>query len=117
MSNTSTSSLSNNWVNETSNHLVYSGTQTFNSLGWYTFTLNTPFEYDGTSNLLLTVDDNTGSYDVSSRRYFRTYSTGEDRSRYIDSDNTNFDPTAATSLTSSDGSYNTTATDNNIIQL
>ncbi len=117
MSNTTASSLTDNWVDETSDHLVYSGTSTFNSVGWYTFTLDTPFVYDGTSNLLLTFDDNTGSYSVSSRRYFRTYSTGGDMSRYIDSDTNDFDPSTATSLTSSSGSYNTTATENNIIKL
>lgn len=117
MSNTSNSSLSNNWVNETSDHLVYSGTCTFNSVGWYTFTLDTPFEYDGNSNLLLTFDDNTGSYTVSARMYFRTYSTNENRARYIDSDTNDFDPSSATSLTTSSGSYNSTATDNNIIKL
>ena len=117
MSNTSNSSLSNNWVNETSDHLVYSGTCTFNSVGWYTFTLATPFEYDGTSNLLLTFDDNTGDYTVSARMYYRTYSTNENRARYIDSDTNDFDPSSATSLTTSSGSYNSTATDNNIIKL
>ena len=117
MSNTSASSLTSNWVDETLDHLVYSGTATFNSVGWYTFTLDTPFEYDGTSNLLLTFDDNTGSYTVSARMYFRTYSTGGDRARYIDSDSNDFDPSSATSLTSSSGSYNTTATDNNIIKV
>ena len=117
MSNTSASSLTSNWVDETSDHLVYSGTTTFNSVGWYTFTLDTPFVYDGTSNLLLTFDDNTGSYTVSARMYFRTYSTGGDRARYIDSDSNDFDPSSATSLTSSSGSYNQTATENNIIKL
>ena len=116
MSNTTTGTL-DSWINESTSHLVYSGTQTFQSVGWYTFTLDTPFEYDGTSNLLLTFDDNTGSYSVSSRRYFLTYSTGGNRSRYIDSDTNDFDPSSATSLTSESGFYNTTATDNNIIKL
>ena len=65
----------------------------------------------------LTFDDNTGSYTVSARMYFRTYSTGGDRARYIDSDSNDFDPSSATSLTSSSGSYNQTATENNIIKL
>ena len=114
MSNTTSSNL-NSWVNETSSHKVYTGTQTFNSLGWYTFTLDTPFEYDGTSNLLLTFDDNTGSYSVSSRRYFRTYSTGENRARYVCTDSSDFDPTAASSISS--GAYNETTTANNMIKL
>ena len=116
MSNTTSSSLSSSFINESTSHLVYSGTQTFNSVGWYSFTLNTPFEYDGTSNLLLTFDDNTGSYSVSARRYFRTYSTGAERARYVCYDDGDLDPINATSITSS-AAYNTAATDNNIIKL
>ena len=115
MSNTSSSTL-DSFINENSSHLVYTGTQTFQSVGWYTFTLSTPFEYDGTSNLLLTFDDNSGSYSVSARRYFRTYSTGENRSRYVCYDDADLDPINATSITSS-AAYNTAATDNNIIKL
>ena len=114
MSSTSSSNL-NSWINETASHKVYTGTQTFNAVGWYTFTLNTPFEYDGTSNLLITFDDNTGSYSVSSRCYFQTYSTGQNRARYVCYDDENFDPTAATSISS--GAYNTTTTANNKIKL
>ncbi len=114
MSSTSSSNL-DSWINETSSHKVYTGSQTFNSVGWYTFTLNTPFEYDGTSNLLLTFDDNTGSYSVTSRRYFQTYSTGQNRARYVCGDDDNFDPTGATSISS--GAYNVTITANNKIKL
>ena len=54
-------------------HLVYSGTQNFNSTGWRTITLDTPFEYDGTSYLLVSVIDKTGSY-MGTPPTFRTYS-------------------------------------------
>lgn len=53
--------------------LVYSGTVNFNSNGWKTITLNTPFEYDGTSNILVTVFDATGTYMSTSPRFY-TYS-------------------------------------------
>ena len=115
MSNTSSSTL-NSWINESTSHLVFSGTRTFNTVGWYTITLDTPFEYNGTSNLLLTFDDNSGNFEVSARRYFRTYSTGQNRARYACYDDGDLDPINATSITSS-ASYNTTATDNNIIKL
>ena len=59
---------------------VYSGAVTFESNGWCSISLDTPFEYDGTSNLLLTVDDNTGSsgtyakfYTFSSTNYMAVY--------------------------------------------
>lgn len=87
-----TSSTITSWVAEASSHLVYSGTQTFVNNDWYTFTLNTPFEYDGNNNILITFDDNTGSYSGSSGRAFYTYSTGESRSIYQYNDNYNQTP-------------------------
>ena len=91
MSHTTSSTITS-WVAEASSHLVYSGTQTFVNNDWYTFTLNTPFEYDGNNNILITFDDNTGSYSGSSGRAFYTYSTGESRSIYQYNDNYNQTP-------------------------
>ena len=91
MSHTARSSITS-WVAESSSHLVYSGTQTFVDNGWYTFTLNTPFEYNGTSNILITFDDNTGSYIGSSGRAFYVYSTGANRAIYHYNDNYNQTP-------------------------
>ena len=50
----------------TANDMVFSGTVTF-SPGWTTITLDTPFEYDGTSNLLIGMHEYTSGY---STRYF-----------------------------------------------
>ena len=91
MSHTTSSTITS-WVAESSSHLVYSGTQTFVNNDWYTFTLNTPFEYDGNNNILITFDDNTGSYSGSSGRAFYTYSTGENRAIYQYNDNYNQTP-------------------------
>ena len=91
MSHTTSSTITS-WVTESSSHLVYSGTQTFVDNGWYTFTLNTPFEYNGTSNILITFDDNTGSYIGSSGRAFYVYSTGANRAIYHYNDNYNQTP-------------------------
>ena len=93
-------------------NLVYTGSMAFEARGWYTFTLNTPFEYDGTSNLMLTVDDNTGSYSVSARHYFYDYSTGRTSSIFFCSDDTNFDPTSNVTATSN---YGTCQYNNQII--
>ena len=101
------------WEAVSSSNLVYSGSVTFNASGWTTITLTTPFEYNGTNNLLLAVDDNTGTYVSSSSNSpkFYVYSTGANRALRIYSDNTNYNP-------SSPSSYNGTyVTSNNQVVL
>ena len=39
---------------------VFSGEQKFEDNKWTTITLDTPFAYDGVSNLAIIIDDNTG---------------------------------------------------------
>jgi len=81
------------WVSQSTAYRVFSGSVTFASSDWTTITLNTPFEYDGTSNLLLTVDDNTGSYvSSSSSPSFYVYSASGNTSIYKYNDNTNYNP-------------------------
>ena len=76
---------------------VYSGSVTFAANGWTTITLNTPFNYSNIcQNLMITVDDNTGSY--VNGHTFATYSTGENRAMYGNSDGTNYTPTSSNSL-------------------
>ena len=55
----------------TASDMVFSGTVTF-SPGWTTITLDTPFEYDGSSNLLIGMHEYTSGY---STRYFYYTST------------------------------------------
>ena len=50
----------------TASDMVFSGTVTFNN-GWTTITLDTPFQYDGTSNLMIGMHEYTSGY---STRYF-----------------------------------------------
>ena len=95
MSHTSSSTITT-WSTVTSSQLVYSGTYTFNQ-GWNTITLTSPFAYNGTSNVLLTVDDNTGTWTTNSQFY--TYSTGANRAIYYRNDYTNPDPTGSVSVT------------------
>ena len=67
---------------------VYSGSLNCSS-GWNEFTLTTPFFYDGTDNLVLAIDDNSGAYEASSSYAFY-YSTGSGNVmiyQYSDSDN------------------------------
>ena len=102
------------WENVSSSHLVYSGSVTFNASGWTVITLNTPFEYDGTNNLLLVIDDNTGSHVSSSNvPEFYVYSTGARRALRIGNNNTNFDPASPSSYS---GSY-VTANDQIILSM
>ena len=91
MTHTTSTTLST-WVAVTSASKVYSGSQTFVNNDWYTITLDTPFEYNGTSNIMITVDDNTGSYSGSSGRAFYSYSTGATRAIYNQNDNYNVTP-------------------------
>ena len=83
-------SSKSDWVQQNNVNRVYSGSVTFASSGWTTITLDTPFEYNGTSNLLLTVDDNTGS-SASATLSFYVY-TANNRALYNSGKNTNYDP-------------------------
>ena len=56
--------------------LVWEGTFTATEAGWVTIALDTPFEYDGTSNLLVCCYDPTSGYPGSSCK-FRTTATTE----------------------------------------
>ena len=53
------------WVPISSSGLVFEGELTFSAGEWTTIELDTPFEYNGNSNLLVAVADNTGSYTSS----------------------------------------------------
>ena len=92
------------WETMSSSDKVFSGSVAFQSSGWTTITLSTPFEYDGTSNLVVCVDDNTGSYVSSSSNspQFYVYSTNANRALRIYSDGTNY---TATSPSSYSGTY------------
>ena len=91
---TSASTLSS-WTNCSSSDKVFSGSVDFLASDWTTITLDTPFEYDGESNLLVCVDDNTGSYiqGSSNNPQFYVYSTSNRTLRYYN-DYTNPDPSS-----------------------
>ena len=71
MKNVSRSTFASNTDFETvtSGDIVFSGSWTIpmNYTGWVTINLDTPFAYDGTSNLMVAMDENTGDYNT---RYF-----------------------------------------------
>ena len=98
MSHTSTDAFSGNsaWITQSNSYRVFSGNVTFNASGWTTITLDTPFQYNGSSNLLLTVDDNTGSYVGSSGESpkFYVYSTSGSTALYSYNDGTDYNPSS-----------------------
>ena len=69
---------STDWENVSTLYRVFSGNVSFNTSGWTTINLTTPFEYDGVSNLLICVDDHTAK-GLDSYNKFYTYSTGSNR--------------------------------------
>ncbi len=79
------------WIPVTSDDMVFSGNITIPVGEWTVITFNTPFSFDGNSNLLLTVDDNTGSY-LSNHMKCRTYNTLTQQTLYVYNDNTNYNP-------------------------
>lgn len=104
LKHTSKTSFTSNtdWVSMSSSDQVYSGTVSFTS-GWAEITLDTPFEYDGTSNLIVAVDDNTNGWEYNAMQCY-TYNAGSNRSIYVTSDNTNYSP-STTTYTGTRGSY------------
>ena len=69
MKNVSRSSFSSNtdWETVTTSDIVYTGTFDISSSGWATITLDNPFLWDGTSNLMVAMHENTSGY---STQYF-----------------------------------------------
>ena len=90
-------SSTSDWVAQATTYRVFSGSVTFASSGWTVIELNTPFEYDGSSNLLLTVDDNTNTaLSTSDRLYFYRYTTSY--TSLYKSGNTNYSPANTSAL-------------------
>ena len=89
MKNVSRETFSSNTDFETvaASDMVFSGTVTFNA-GWTTITLDSPFVYDGTSNLMIGIHEYTAGY---STRYFY-YTSAANRVLSYHSDSANPDP-------------------------
>lgn len=69
---------------------VYSGTITPVAGNWFEITFSTPFNYDGTSNLIVAVDENV--FDYSCTANFGSYTGTTNTAIYYRSDATNPDP-------------------------
>ena len=80
---------SNDWITVSASDAVFTGSVTMTPGTWTVLQLNTPFVYDGASNLAIIVDDNTGTYSSG-----MTCVVGNAPSMAIRiySDGTNYDP-------------------------
>ena len=80
LANSTLTDLSGGWVQDTSLHLVFTGSLNFTTTDWQTITFDTAFAYNGNS-LIVLVRRNHGSY--SSSGSFAAYNPGVVLGRYI----------------------------------
>ena len=84
----------NDWIPASEADMVFSGEVTLVTGKWTSITLDTPFEYDGTSNLAVIVDDNTGNKSSKPHMECLVYSTTASQTLYAHHNKYNFDPLA-----------------------
>ena len=77
------------WVSVSTSDRVFSGTVNFVANEWTNIVLDENFYYNGTENVVLVVDDNSGVYE--SGNVFKVFSANN-QSISISSNNTNYDP-------------------------
>lgn len=94
MGNTIQSSYlgASDWVSVSQQIEVYNGPFTVpDSEGWVEIELDTPFNYDGEHNLVISFDENTDTYGGNNEEFY-CYDSGSPRSNYYYNDVTNPDP-------------------------
>ena len=93
MVHTDKSTFTNNkdWITVTEADRVYSGSVTMTHGYWSTIVFATPFDYDGTSNLALIVDDNSGTCSDDDMAC-RVFNANGRQAIHAYSNTTNFDP-------------------------
>ena len=98
-------SSTSDWIPISSATKVYTGTaaRTIQAGEWATFYFDTPFAYDGQSNLAVIIDDNTGVSQTGT--YFATFTTSSTdyHAMYYYNSSTNFNPSSP--ATASNRSY------------
>ena len=78
------------WIAVTESDRVFSGRVTMTHGVWSAIVFDRPFEYDGTSNLVLVVDDNTGGW--SSSMLCLAFDANGNQTLHVNSRDTNYDP-------------------------
>ena len=96
----STFTGSTDWIAVSTGDKVFSGSVTMVANDWTTITFSTPFVYDGTSNVVLVADDNTGSYTSSPHMSCRVF-TATNQALYAYNDGTNYNPLSPPTSSSS----------------
>ncbi len=89
MANTTKSNYTdgNDWISSENLTQVYSGGITVNGSGWVTITLDTAFEYNGTDNLVIAVEENMAGYDANENFYASSVATNQTIYYYSDGNN------------------------------
>lgn len=82
---------STDWVPVAQLTQVYSGVLTFAANSWVEIVLSAPFEWNGTDNLVVAVDENTSGYSSSS---FASFASGSNRGILYYNDTTNPNPSS-----------------------
>ena len=82
---------------------------------WTFFVFDTPFEYDGNSNLVIVADDNTGSYDNSPYMACSVFNTSSSQAIFYWDDNTNFNPLSPPTSAGSSNANGVLSVKNHII--
>jgi hypothetical protein len=100
LGNTSKTSFSSktDWVSSSSLSQVFSGTVTFPSPGnWMEITLASPFVWDGSSNLVVAIDENKASF--GTLVYWGANTSATNRGIHYRNDSTNPNPTSPPTAT------------------
>ena len=87
------------WIPVSDDDLVFSGRVTFSVHDWATVYFSTPFNYNGSSNVALIVDDNSNSYNTYTS--FRTFDTEMSQALRIYGSGINYDPYVPSEYTGS----------------
>lgn len=121
LATTEKSSFSSNtdWITMAESDKVFSGSVTMTANAWTFIIFDTPFEYDGTSNLLLVTDDNTGSSTTTTDMACSVYPTSTPQALYAYHYATNLKPTSPPTapVTGWSGNFNDTLSVKNHILL
>ena len=97
MSTTNTNSFSSDkaWIRQSDSNKVFSGSWEIDGEGWQVIAFDNYFEYNGTSNLLVTFDDNSNA--TATAQNFYTFAGVSNNTLFYSSNNTNLNPTSSLS--------------------
>ena len=87
------------WIAVTEADRVYSGSVTMAQGSWTTIVFNTPFAYDGVSNLAVVIDDNSGNWTGAPHMACRVFTTESTQAIHVYSNYTIYNPYSPSSYT------------------